>query len=588
MKNTLKKISIWLLGICWLSVTFAALAGMYHLWWQRERVLYSGKSITQQRETVFQRAGFPSSLVKKTESLIRQWPADVRYEARGDSTSLSYIKYLLIPRIPADNTSYILMAKGEELTFTKADIDQRQILDTQFLDTNNPLGLILSFTLLLGWAGLILRLWREKLTWPESLALSCFFITLLVLPIRFFFHSAHVAFIGATIIGVIGWMNMIFNYFSIKGEKGWVERITGVLSIPFAGKKRKEQVFVALLLGITLAAISWSFIMSVVVVPDDWDAWAIWGSKAKVLAQGTGPLHDVTKFGHPDYPLLWPTIWGFSGWLSGGWEECWSKGWGTIFLFFCVWEIVHIVKEQCRSLTAGLLAGALFVSIPNVPLLASWSYAEAPLWLMMTCGLACFLRWQDRSSRGGVVIVALFAAATAYTKNEGILFAVLLGTLFFFGGRNRLRAVFIYASIFIFCYLLWWYWSRIYYDLGSHVTVGLHFDTGLLYRAAKRIPSACEAIFTMWRDIRQWNIVGFGIISVLVGTLFGFGYEGRRLYLLLPAGLILGYLVVILFHNAEIYWQIGTAWNRLTTQTLPLFLVLLVPMYQNFSAKHVE
>ena len=58
--------------------------------------------------------------------------------------------------------------------------------------------------------------------------------------------------------------------------------------------------------------------MSVVVVPDDWDAWAIWGSKARVLAQGTGPLYDVTRFGHPDYPLLWPTIWAFSGWLTGG------------------------------------------------------------------------------------------------------------------------------------------------------------------------------------------------------------------------------------------------------------------------------
>ncbi|MCW5211989.1 hypothetical protein VU04_03660 [Desulfobulbus sp. TB] len=111
---------------------------------------------------------------------------------------------------------------------------------------------------------------------------------------------------------------------------------------------------------------------------------------------------------------------------------------------------------------------------------------------------------------------------------------------------------------------------------------------GLLHRAVERVPSAFEAIFQMWRDIRQWNIVGCGIILFLISTLCGFGYKGRRLYLLLPVGLILGYLVVILFHNAEIYWQVGTAWNRLTTQTLPLFLVLLVPMYQNFSAKHVE
>jgi len=66
--------------------------------------------------------------------------------------------------------------------------------------------------------------------------------------------------------------------------------------------------------------------MSVVVVPDDWDAWAIWGSRAKLLALGHSPLIDVTKFGHTDYPLLWPSIWSFSGWCAGGWEEQWSRG----------------------------------------------------------------------------------------------------------------------------------------------------------------------------------------------------------------------------------------------------------------------
>jgi len=324
----------------------------------------------------------------------------------------------------------------------------------------------------------------------------------------------------------------------------------------------------------------------VIVVPDDWDAWAIWGSKAKVLALGVGPLHDVTKFAHPDYPLLWPTVWAFSGWLAGGWEECWSRGWGTIFLFFSVWEIVSAVKEQSKSLLAGLFAGALFVSIPNVPLLTSWSYAEAPLWLMMTCGLACFLRWQSRGNQGDALLAGLFAAAAAYTKNEGVLFAVLLGILLLLGKRERLWAVIFYGLTFTACYLLWWYWSRIYYDLGSHATAGLGFDGSLLQRAVTRIPPAYEAIFGMWKDIRQWNIVGFGIALALIGVLFRFGREDRRvLYLLLPVGLLNGYLIIILFHTDEIFWQIGTAWNRLTVQALPLFLILLVPMYWQFGSQ---
>jgi len=571
----MRKILIGLFGTCWLLVTFAALAGMYHLWWQRERVLYFGKTVEQQRKVVFQRAGLPTGLADKVNFLARQWPSAIRYKASGDATSLSYIQYLLLPRIPAENASHTLQVKGDDFLFTSGSSDQQF---TDSVDTNNPVGLIFSFFILTGWAVLLRQLWRNMPTWPESFALSCFFLTLLTLPIRFFFYSVNMAFSGAVMFGIIGWITTIFNYFRKEKRIGCSEKIKGALFALFYGKKKGERLFVALLLGIIFAAIFWTFIMSVVVVPDDWDAWAIWGSKAKVLAQGTGPLHDLTGFGHSDYPLLWPTVWAFSAWLSGGWEECWSKGWGAVFLFFCVWEIILIVKKQSRCLTTGLLTGALFVSIPNIPLLASWSYAEAPLWLMMICGLGCFLRQQNKKNKGDAVLIGLFAAAAAYTKNEGVLFAVILGALLF-GSSRRWQATAIYALTFTGCYLGWWYWSRIYYDLGSHATAGLHFDAHMLLRAAKRIPPACEAIFGMWKDIRQWNIIGFGIIITMFWALFKIRREKRRLlFLLLPISLLSGYFIIIIFHPGEIYWQIGTAWNRLTVQVLPLLLILLVPI----------
>ncbi|MCI5218526.1 MAG: hypothetical protein D3914_04895 [Candidatus Electrothrix sp. LOE2] len=494
------------------------------------------------------------------------------------------IVYLLLPRIPAEDSSHTIQIQGEDISYNGDKSDQH-VSAAHSPDTNNPAALFLSFVVLLGWAGLIRKLCRETTDWPESFALSCFFLTLLTLPIRFFFHSVNMAFSGAVAIGIVGWVFILFNYFKKDFLKAKnieeIKRSAKIFFAHFTEKKKKERILIGLFTIIILAAILWSFIMSVVVVPDDWDAWAIWGSKARVLAQGTGPLYDVTKFSHPDYPLLWPTVWAFSGWLAGGWEECWSKGWGAIFLFFCVWEIIHIVKEQCRNLTVGLLAGALFVSVPNVPLIASWAYAEAPLWLMMICGLACFLRRrQSREGRGDVFLIGLFAAAAAYTKNEGVLFSVLLGGLFFFSGRSGLRPAFIYALTFVLCYIFWWYWTRVSCELGSHATSGLHLDTDSLHRAAERMPHACEAIFKMWRDIRQWNIVGFGIAMALVCSLFRLRQKRFQLFrLFLPVGMLVGYLVIILLNPNEIYWQIGTAWNRLTVQVLPLLIVLLVLLH---------
>ncbi|MCI5131988.1 MAG: hypothetical protein D3904_10805, partial [Candidatus Electrothrix sp. EH2] len=117
---SLTRKTVWLVLICWLLVSFAALAGMYKLWWQRERELYLGKPVTQQRMTVFERAGFPPSLAEKIDSLVKQWPSDTRYTVGGDKNSLSYIKYLLIPRIPAESAAYGVTVQGSDLTVTSS------------------------------------------------------------------------------------------------------------------------------------------------------------------------------------------------------------------------------------------------------------------------------------------------------------------------------------------------------------------------------------------------------------------------------------------------------------------------------------
>jgi hypothetical protein len=541
----------------WLAVTLAALAGM----WQRERALYLGKSLAQQRETVFQRAGLSAELVRQTAELARQWPPDIRYQAKGDANALSYVQYLLIPRIPAKDADHVLRVKGNELSADSGQAAPALPADTQAAppERASPKGLVLSFAVLLGWAALLRKIWRERVTWPEALALACLFFTLLVLPVRFFFLSAQPAFGGAIVLALVGWAMLLSN--SLLGILQKKDRAAQ------PAENGRGRIFASLLL-IIAASLFWSFFMAVVAVPDEVDAWAIWGSKAKALALGSGPLEDLTRFGHADYPLLWPAVWAFSGWFVGGWEECWSKGWGAVFLLLCVWEMTLTVRQQSGSTAAGLLAAALFVSVPNVPLIASWAYAEAPLWLMMTCGLACLLRWRSEGSRADAVLAGLFAAAAAHTKNEGLLFALLLGLPFL---RQR-KTVLLYLLAFALCWLPWFWWSRPHLDLGA-AALPQQPDAAILRHAAGRIAPAAQAVFAMWQDVRQWNIVGALLGFALLRALFK-RRPGAPL-LLLPAGLLAGYFAVILFNHNEIRWQIGTAWNRLTAQALPLFIVLL-------------
>ena len=249
----------------------------------------------------------------------------------------------------------------------------------------------------------------------------------------------------------------------------------------------------------------------------------------------------------------------------------WSRGWGGVFLLLVVWEIVVIIERVTGRRDLGMLGGALFVSMPMVPLIASWSYAEAPFWLLTTACIGCLLLEGSEGEKTKVFIAALLAAATAYTKNEGVMFAVITCFwMLFVPGTRKPKQILIFVVTFSLCYFPWFYWTHVTLQLGSHAVSGLYLDLENLQRAFSRIPPALEAIEKIWLDVKQWNIVLW--LCLCFACLGLFTSEGRK-WIVIPAGMLLGYFIIIIFHQAEIYWQVGTAWNRLTLHAIPLLLI---------------
>jgi len=577
IKHEYFRIAIRIFLVLWILTSLVAIAGMYRLWWQREKKLYLGKDVIQQRIAVFKRAGLPTGILKTIDTINQNWPLDVHYEASGDRNIMSYVSYLLIPRIPAEKSDFkiyfedgVVKYKGPKNTFGST---------FRLKETPQYKGLLFSVILVLGIAILIRKsLGHASLSWPESIALSLLLLMALVLLSMKLFESANTGFRIVSCAGLIGWGYAIFSYIKTRDNTtiGFFGKSGFQLLFSSFRNLNLKRVFLFLIGLILVLSLLWSFLMSVVVVPDDWDAWAIWGSKAKLLALGHGPLIDVTKFGHPDYPLLWPSVWAFSGWCAGGWEEQWSRGWGSVFLLLSAWELFLIIRRRTQSEVAGMLTAAFFLSVPMVPLLASWSYAEAPLWLMMLCGLAFLFRWQESGKKYDVALAGLFCAASAYTKNEGVLFALLLGLWFGIDSRNRFVSVALFLGVFVVCYGPWIYWTWVVHGLGSHAIAGLNLSVESLKWAVERLPAAVEAIGRMWTDIRQWSIVGWGMGITWVYLLFS-PLTRNRLELLFPALMLFAFLIVVLFHTTDITWQVNTSWNRLSVQVFPLFFVTIIP-----------
>ncbi len=555
----------------WSAVTLAALGGMYKLWWDRERVNYLGKTIDEQRLAVWQNSGLSEVLLGAYDRIQASWPKDVSYSTTGDHNQLSYLKYLLIPRIPAGSDIYSIDADG---TFSPVGIQDGQAAPRP---NRFPfMGVIFS---LIAVSGMTLVLQRSLLSlpfsFPEMFGCTSLLLMGVVVVSRALFSTAVPAFYLLAATGLLSWIFLTTGKVRRKGVVSACSINCGIHDDFTVRRRPFNQVLNIFLIGILALSVLWVLLMSVIVVPDDWDAWAIWAAKAKVLALGHGPLFDVSYFGHADYPLLWPSVWAFSGWLGGGWEEMWSRGWAGVFFLLCIWEMVIIIARTTGRKDLGLLGGALFVSMPMTPLIASWSYAETPFWMLTVSCIGSLRLWRSGNSRIPLVVAAVLAAGAAYTKNEGLLFTVLASFwILLTPGKQRLPALALFASCFFVLYFPWLYWIKIVLKLGSHATAGLHLDHENFLRIADRIPKAVESIFGMWSEIKRWNIV---LWVTCVYAVFGCVKKGYRTDLMLPLGMLLGYLVIVVFHNDDIYWQIGTSWDRLTVQTMPLLLIVFVP-----------
>ncbi len=540
--------------VIWLLTSVAALAGMYHLWWTRERALYLGKSVDEQRVAIFQRAGLPRETLELAKKLDAAWPVDIAYKAAGSEIRLSYLKYLLLPRSPSGSGNYRVNEDKQGYSFAPETEGGRKELPFSTV-APSPRGFVLSAAALLFAA---IGLGRFGLTVPEGMGCAALLLCILTVPAKGALGS----------IDAAGW-SMI-----LAGAAGLFAVQYPPKRSPQNARSGKKRAMILLVSAVLLGAILWSFLMAVVVGPDDWDAWAQWGPKAKILALPGGKLPDVRHFvwGSGDYPLLWPALWAFSGWCAGGWEEQWSKAWGPFLLLLTAWQMGVLSFRFSRRIDAGLLTAAIFVSMPAVPLVASWAYAEAPLWLFLVCATGRMLLWQQSGKNTDLLLAALFAAGAACTKNEGGFF-VALSALWVIANSRRVRDLCLFLVPSMLTAGLWKayaFWGLDASNRAMKTVQAMDWNWG---QWLDILPAAAAYVLRIWSDVRQWNIV-LPVVLLASVWIFFKGFRKDRINLLLPVAFLAGLLAVVLSHGPDWSWQLGAAWNRLTIQ----WLTVLVPV----------
>jgi len=156
-----------------------------------------------------------------------------------------------------------------------------------------------------------------------------------------------------------------------------------------------------------------------------WDAWSIWNLHARFLergwAQWTTLFSKQLSWSHPGYPLLLPAF------IAQVWallrSETTVVPFVVAFVFtFGTAALLVAAVRQFRGWDQALIAGAFLIGTSNYIVQGAAQYADVPLafYILASLVLLCF------DDARCTILAGAMAGFGAWTKNEGLLFIVVL------------------------------------------------------------------------------------------------------------------------------------------------------------------
>jgi hypothetical protein len=316
----------------------------------------------------------------------------------------------------------------------------------------------------------------------------------------------------------------------------------------------------------------------------DWDAWASWNMKARMIYLGGDHWRDVFSGLLPDavpeYPLLLPlSVAGL--WLTVGSPAAIAPA--LLAAAFACATVLTLASGLSlpRSKSQGLLAGAVLAATPYFVIQGSSQYADVPMGFFFVATLVLLALYDREPDFRLLVLAGLTSGFAAWTKNEGLVFLVAVAAARLIFTRRRRSLLWYLAGtappMIMVVYLKWFLASASNQMVAGQ---GLH---STLDRVADL--SRYRVIGSAFVD--QFARVGDWPISILLLLLFyavvqGFrtkaerGQGIRSLYAILIL-MLAAYFSFYLVTPFDLLFHLQVSLNRLMIQLWPsaLFVYFL-------------
>lgn len=200
----------------------------------------------------------------------------------------------------------------------------------------------------------------------------------------------------------------------------------------------------------------------------EWDAFAIWGMKAKVLAMESlrsGPIYfqDLSfSYSHLDYPLLLPFLLAGVYGITGCIDDQAAKIMFPL-LYMSLGLVVYCgLRWKISRIQSAFLTGILM----GTPVLVRWAgsgSADSVLTLFLAASACSTLKWLEEEKMSDLLLSVLFVTFCAHTKNEGMAIVLITFALLFIFAAGRFKGhrffgllIFVLSVSALLLPLLWW------------------------------------------------------------------------------------------------------------------------------------
>lgn len=360
--------------------------------------------------------------------------------------------------------------------------------------------------------------------------------------------------------------------------------LTGTLPSPAPARSPRWALWALGLAALVVAVLAKVEVLGLPIY--GWDGWAIWATKARILATvGTGPggffSDPIVSYTHQAYPLGMPALMAAIYDLSGDLATPLAKAPGWVLYLAVAGWLYGALRQHLPAWAAGALVLG-YACLP--PVLGHLGSGCVDLHLGVfvlaaTLYLQAYLTAATpRAAAGHLAKAALCATAAVLTKNEGLPLVVVLWLATALAGgvwhrRSHWLPLVLAAALLLLLSLPQLLWQHAQPHTDENYLAQL--QGGAVSQALARLPAVLHAVAAGVLRYPAWQLVGgLLLLAALLGGRAPWRQHAVRQSWLILAGAAAVYLLAYLVSPWEPAELVSTTVDRLPLHVAPLALLL--------------